>query len=165
MSRPGRVFLLAVVAAVAFHSPALAQARDTTATRPRAVQFSDAYYTRLSIHRIGSYAILPVFAGEYLLGNKLLDDRNAGGGVKALHSVGAFTIGTIFAVNTVTGWWNFLEARHEPEGRSRRLVHLILMTASEAGFVYTASLAGDAGHNNQTGGERHRNAAVASIGL
>jgi hypothetical protein len=164
MNRPGRVFLLAVLAVVAFHTPAQSQARDTTTARPRAVQFSDAYYTRLSIHRIGSYAILPVFAGEYLLGNKLLDDPNAAGGIKAAHSVGAFTIATIFAVNTVTGWWNFLEARHEPEGRSRRLVHLLLMTASEVGFVYTASLAGDAGHDHD-GGARHRNAALASISL
>src|SRR4051794_17201447 len=101
MSRPARLSLLAVVAVGALHSPALSQARDTTNARPRAVQFSDAYYTRLSIHRIGSYAILPVFAGEYLLGNQLLDNPNTSGGVKALHSVGAFTIGTIFAVNTV----------------------------------------------------------------
>ena len=144
-----------------------AQGRDSASgvtDRPRAVQHSDAYYTRLSIHRVGSYVILPLFAGEYFLGNKLLDDNNVAGWVKPTHSVGAFSIATVFAVNTVTGLWNFLESRHESEGKARRVTHLALMLASEAGFVYTASLAGDAGEDHE-GGARHRNAAIASIGL
>jgi hypothetical protein len=139
-------------------------ARAGDSDRPRAVQHSDAYYTRLSIHRVGSYVILPLFAGEYFLGNKLLDGGNVAGWVKPTHSVGAYSIAAVFAVNTVTGLWNFLEARHESEGKARRLTHLVLMLASEAGFVYTASLAGDAGEDHE-GGVRHRNAALASIGL
>src|SRR4051812_48754002 len=39
--------------------------------RPRAIEYSDWYYRRLQIHKWGSYIELPLFAGEYWLGNKL----------------------------------------------------------------------------------------------
>src|SRR4051812_24850357 len=41
-------------------------------TRRRTVVLSDAYYTRLTIHRYVSYAELPVFAAEYVVGDKLM---------------------------------------------------------------------------------------------
>ena len=37
-------------------------AADTPVVRRRAVQYSDQYYTRLTIHRYGSYLMLPLFA-------------------------------------------------------------------------------------------------------
>ena len=134
--------------------------------RPRAIQHSDAFYTRLTIHRIGAYAILPVFAGEYFLGNHLLNGTNVPDWEKGAHSVGAWTIGAIFAANTVTGIWNFVEARND-EGKARRLVHLALMLASDAGFAYTASLAPGERRflTGSAEGTRHRNAALVSIGL
>src|SRR5437868_966580 len=81
--------------------------------RPRAIQHSDAYYTRLTIHKIGSYAILPLFAGEYYLGNNLLNGTNVPDWQKSAHGAAAWAIAAIFATNTVTGIWNFVEARKD----------------------------------------------------
>ncbi|MEP7088007.1 MAG: hypothetical protein ABI884_11925, partial [Gemmatimonadota bacterium] len=46
---------------------------DTTtrSQRTRAVEYSDAYHTRLKIHQIGAYAMLPLFITEYFVGQKL----------------------------------------------------------------------------------------------
>jgi hypothetical protein len=131
--------------------------------RPRAVDHSDGYYTRLSVHRVGSYAILPLFAVEYLLGHQLMDSNDPPGWVKGTHEAGAMAIGAVFAVNTVTGLWNLVEARHDPGG-ARRWTHAALMLAAEAGFLYATTLAGDAG-DSHAGAADHRNAALVSIGL
>jgi hypothetical protein len=143
--------------------------------RPRAIEYSDAYYTRLTIHRIGSYVMLPLFAGEYVLGKRLLDGGNVASWVRPWHGHLAAGIGVLFAVNTVTGVWNLAEGWREPEGRTRRILHSALMLAADAGFLYTASLAGeredwesgDGGGAFGSGNDniRHRNAALASIGL
>jgi hypothetical protein len=46
---------------------------DTPVTRRRhAVQYGDWYYRRLTVHRIGSYTMLPLFAAEWSLGQNLL---------------------------------------------------------------------------------------------
>jgi hypothetical protein len=141
-----------------------------------AIEYSDAYYTRLTIHRIGSYVMLPLFAGEYVLGKRLLDGGNVASWVRPWHGNLAAGIGVLFAVNTVTGVWNLAEGWKEPEGRTRRILHSAMMLAADAGFLYTASLAGESegyefGDNG--GGAfgsgnnsiRHRNAALVSIGL
>src|ERR1044071_8021915 len=104
--------------------------------RPRAIEYSDAYYTRLTIHRYGSYAMLPLFAAEYALGDKLINDPSPGSWIKSTHEVVALGIGALFTVNTVTGVWNLWESRNDPAGRTRRLVHTALMLASAAGFAY-----------------------------
>jgi len=131
--------------------------------RPTATVYGDAYATRLEIHRIGSYAIFPVFAAEYVLGQKLLDGGYANW-VKPAHSAVAGGLGILFAVNTVTGVWNLVESRHDPEGRSRRLIHSAIMIASDAGFVWTGLIAG-AAKDSQEGANRHRNVALGSMGL
>jgi hypothetical protein len=133
-------------------------------TRPRAIELSQGYYTRLSIHRIASYATLPLFAGEYLLGERLLDSDDPAGWIKPAHTGVALALGALFTVNTVTGAWNLWEARRVPAGRTRRIVHTVLMLAADAGFVYTASLAGNA-KDSDAGADKHRNAAIVSIGV
>lgn len=147
-------------------SPLLLEERDAASdyARTQAIEHSDAYYTRLTIHRYGSYAILPLFAGEYYLGNKLINgttDTN----VKPIHRAVAYTIGGVFVVNTVTGVWNLIESRHDAEGRGRRLLHVGLMLAADAGFAYTGTLAGDASSSGPAAKRKHRNAALTSIGL
>ena len=136
--------------------------------RPRAVTYSDAYGTRLTIHRDASYATLPVFAAEYVLGNKLLHYRDVGqpspGGLKTAHTAVALGLGGLFAVNTVTGVWNWWDARHDPNGRARRTVHSALMLAADAGFAAAGALAGRAG-NDRSGAYVHRNVALASMGV
>lgn len=135
-----------------------------------AIEHSDAYYTRLTIHRIGSYAMLPLMAAEYYLGNKLI---NGSDDVKGPHVAVATALGGLFAVNSVTGVWNLVEARKDP-GAARRIIHAALMLASDAGMVYTASIAGEAddrfefedgGISEGGGANRHRNAAITSFGL
>jgi hypothetical protein len=135
---------------------------DTVRIRPRSVEHSAGYYTRLKIHRIGSYTMLPLFAGEYLLGQRLLDATAVPRWVKPAHTGVALAIGALFASNTVTGAWNFWESRHEPVGRTRRLVHSVLMLAADAGFVYTGAIAQSA-RRSQDGANRHRNAAIVSM--
>lgn len=140
-----------------------------TVRRPRAIEYSDLYYTRLSIHRWASYAELPLFAAEWVVGQKLLNEQrttNAGEHSSLRSAHGALTGGleALFAVNTVTGLWNLYESRREPAGRARRVVHSLLMLAADAGFLYTASLADD-DRRSATANEKHRSAALTSMGI
>ena len=143
-----------------------ARASGSTAadsTRPRAIEYSDAYGTRLQIHRIGSYVMLPLFASEYFLGDRLLQQNHADW-IKPAHSIVAGGLGILFAVNTVTGVWNLAESRKDPEGRTRRLLHSALMIAADAGFAYTGLIAGDA-DESEGDRTRHKNAALVSMGI
>lgn len=144
---------------------AASPAPDSVRPRPRptATVYSDAYATRLTIHRIGSYTMLPMFAAEYVLGQQLLTGGYANW-VKPAHNVVAGGLGILFAVNTVTGVWNLAESRHDPVGRPRRLIHSALMIASDAGFVWTGAIAGAAKHSTDAA-NRHRNVAIGSMGL
>lgn len=139
------------------------------ARRPLAVEYSQGYYTRLSIHRYASYATLPLFAAEYLVGQKLFNDTNNTSGLKGVHSGIAIGIYGLFGINTITGVWNLWESRSDPHKRLRRYIHSILMIASDAGFVATAGSApggerrtGLSGRN-AAGASRHRNLAIASF--
>lgn len=140
-----------------------------TVRRPRAIEYSDMYYTRLAIHRWASFAELPLFAAEWMVGQKLLNEQrttNAGEHSSLRSAHGALTGGleALFAVNTVTGLWNLYDSRHEPAGRTKRVVHSILMLAADAGFMYTASLAAD-DRRSTTANEKHRSAALTSMGI
>lgn len=128
------------------------------------IEYSEGYKTRLKIHKIGSFAILPLFAAELILGQSLYND--GGSGKKDAHVAVGVGIGTLFGVNTVTGVWNLVESRKDPNGRKRRMIHSILMLAADAGFTATAALApdtGDGGGDDSRGA--HRAAAITSIGL
>jgi len=172
-SRPAAVQLkhltLGMLVLLAAVSSAAAQQAAPDTTRPRSIDHSDAYYTRLTIHRIGSYAELPLFGAEYLLGQKLYNGTNVADWVKPAHVGVATGLGALFAINTVTGVWNLYEARKDPSP-ARRIVHAALMLAADAGFLYTASLAGDADERfefgeSENGAARHRNAAIVSFSL
>ena len=135
--------------------------------RPRAIEYSDWYYRRLTMHRIASYAELPLFAGEYVLGERLINDEQHGrppSGLVTAHVLVATGLGTLFAFNTVTGAWNLWESRKDPAGRTRRELHTLLMLASDAGFLATAAAGGDAKHS-VSNADLHRSLAIASIGL
>src|SRR5215211_3028151 len=98
MSRLGSSALALMLAA----APAAAQAQDTAGQagvvaptdtvrrRPRAVEYSDWYGRRLTIHRYGSYVMLPLFAGTYLLGDRLLDDNADPSWVRPTHVAAAW---------------------------------------------------------------------------
>ena len=128
-----------------------------------AVEYSDAYYTRLTVHRVGSYTMLPLFAAEYLLGDRLLAGSSEEGWIKPTHVGVAMGIGGLFAVNTITGLWNLWDARHDPNGRKLRYVHATLLLAADAGFALTPLFVDD----DDDDGNRttHRNVAIASMSV
>jgi hypothetical protein len=139
---------------------------DTThaSRRPRAIEYSDAYHTRLKIHQIGAVLMFPLFIGEYVLGQKLLTSTNRSGGLKTAHSAVAAGVGVVFVANTVTGAWNFWDSRKDPNGRARRDIHSAIMLASDIGFLWTAASAGGAKRSLQQA-RHHRAIAIGSISL
>ncbi len=126
--------------------------------RPRAIEYSDWYARRLLIHRVGSYTMLPLFATQFYLGDRLLDGR-ASGSEKDAHVAVATAIGALFTINTVTGVWNLWDSRKDPQGRRKRLVHSALMIGSEAGFALAASV------DDKSRSNTHRNIALTSMGI
>src|SRR4051794_14879525 len=68
--------------------------QDTT-RRPRrkAIEVSEAYGERLTLHRWASYAMVPVFAAQYVSGTKLFDaqanNTRAPSWAKPVHSLSA----------------------------------------------------------------------------
>ncbi len=127
------------------------------------IEYSDAYRLRNKVHKIGSFAMLPLAGTEFLLGQSIYTTANDG--KKSAHVVVGAAIGTLFAVNTVTGVWNLVESRHDPNGRTRRWVHSILMMTADAGFLATAAAA--PGGRNGTADQRslHRNLALGSLAV
>ena len=140
---------------------------DTTQRR-HAVEYSDWYYRRLTIHKVASYTTIPLFATEYVLGDKLYNGT-ASSSTRSAHQAVAAGIGVLFGVNTVTGLWNLWDSRHEAEGRARRTTHALLMLAADAGFVATASLApegeDDSFEVSSDDRSRHRTVAVTSMAV
>jgi hypothetical protein len=109
--------------------------------RPRAVEMSDAYHVRLTIHYVASFATLPLFVAEYVLGTKLYRDPPGSRSTREAHRMVALGLGGLFAVNTVTGVWNLWDSRKQPTGRLVRYLHGGLMLAADAGFLATAMVA------------------------
>jgi len=139
---------------------------DTTfrSRRPRAIEYSEAYHTRLKIHQIGAYAMLPLFISEYIIGQKLLTSTNRSHSLKTAHSLIAAGLGVVFVSNTITGAWNFWDARKDPNGRARREIHSVLMLASDVGMVATAISASNA-KRSLVDERHHRTIAISSIAL
>jgi hypothetical protein len=133
---------------------------DSVRPRPRvkAIEYSDWYYRRLLIHRYGSYVMLPLFATQYYLGDRLMGDDD---GSKDAHVAVGTTIGALFVVNTVTGAWNLWDSRSDPEGRRKRIVHSLLMMTADAGFAVAAGGADDDGDEAET----HKAIALSSMGV
>ncbi len=148
---------------------------DTVRVRRKAVRLSEAYDFRRKVHKLASYATLPLFVAEYAAGDQLIKKgRNASGWARDFHGVGAGVIAGLFGINTVTGGLNWWETRNQTEGRTWRTVHSALMLLADAGFVATGALAdgegGDYPYAGNTGnvGTRntaHRNMAVASMSV
>jgi hypothetical protein len=139
-------------------------AQDTT-HRPRAIEYSDAYFTRLRIHRIGSFAMLPLFAGQWMLGRRLEGRGPIASWVRPAHRATAEAISVVFAVNTVTGAWNLWDSRKDPAGRTRRTMHTALMLASDAGFAITGLVAEDDREDGRSRLSMHRDVAIGSMAL
>ncbi len=145
------------------------QARtDTVRRRPKAIEVSDAYELRLRVHRYASYTMIPLFAVQTVAGNQLyVADQNGTprpGWAKSAHGAGAAAIGTVFAINTVTGLWNLWDSRQSEQGRTKRWLHSALLLGSDAGFTWAGiKLADDAKHSG-SGREQHRRVSFISMG-
>lgn len=133
--------------------------------RPVAVEYSHAYEVRRKIHYYASFATIPLFVTQYILGDKLFDDENGGGSTKSAHSAAAVGIEALFGINTVTGVWNMWEARKDPNGRAKRLTHGLMMLGADVGFVATGLLAPDDDEGDRSGRTTHRNVALASMSV
>lgn len=147
-------------------------ADDTTPRRRKAVQISDAYAVRLKIHYIASYATIPIFAAQAIVGQQLYHDESVLGvqpssTLRSTHDAIALTLGALFLTNTVTGSMNWWETRKNPQGRTWRTIHAALMLASDAGFAYTASLGYGARYREGTfdGRTVHRGWAIGSASV
>lgn len=114
---------------------------------------------------------MPLFAAEVALGQSLYNTPANAGGKRAAHAVVGTGIVALFGVNTVTGAWNlFGEGRREPEGRTRRLLHGILMMAADVGFLATAASGPNSESEHgastfETDKVTHRNLAIASVSV
>ena len=143
-------------------------AQAAPAPRARAFEYSDGYRTRLKIHKYASYATLPLFVAQFAVGQKLYNG-NGSDGTRSLHGALAATTAALFAVNTVTGVWNLAEGRKDPNHRTKRLVHGILMAVADAGFVATGVMTpeseGGEGEGGGTSRSTHRAVALSSMGI
>jgi len=112
-------------------------ASDTTARqRPVIIDYSDAYYTRLTIHKWASWAMLPLFGLAYYTGQDLYNNGlDAPQWERNIHGPVAASLAGLFTVNTVTGVWNLWEGRKDPNGRAWRTTHGVLMLLADAGFA------------------------------
>jgi len=148
-------------AALLFLIPVSAPVQTPAPAPPPAIEYSDAYQMRAKVHKVGSFAMLPLAGAEYLLGKSVYDGNT---GRKDAHVAVGIGISTLFAVNTVTGVWNLIESRNDPNGRTKRWVHAILMMGADAGFVATFAAAperrGSADERNT-----HRTLALTSLAV
>ncbi|MEJ2217741.1 MAG: hypothetical protein P8099_14120 [Gemmatimonadota bacterium] len=151
---------------------------DSQQSRPVLVDYSDAYYTRLTIHKWASWTMLPLFGLEYYTGTQLYKQGLAAPHwERTIHKPVAVTLAGLFALNTVTGVWNLWDGRKDPDGRVWRTTHGLLMLLADAGFVATAltaphfrtqsgvygpgsSLSGGYGHGNE---RLHKQIAISSM--
>jgi hypothetical protein len=150
--------------------PDLLQQDDPQPLHAAAVEHSDEYEIRKKIHKVASFATLPLFAAEVALGQSLFGNTSNSGSVRSAHGFIGATIMGLFAVNTVTGAWNmFGEDRQDPKGRTLRLVHGLLMMAADVGFVATSMSGPSSGGRHAatfaTDEVTHRNLAIASFGV
>lgn len=153
-----------------FASTALPQ--DAQPLHSAAIEHSSAFRTRGKIHKYASFATLPLFATEVALGQSLYSATGGSDGKKGAHAAVGAGISALFGVNTVTGLWNMFgtEGRMDKVGRTRRLVHGLVMLAADVGFVATTASAphnegGRGGTSFADSKATHRNLAIASISV
>jgi hypothetical protein len=146
------------------------QPAPSPAPRPVAFEYSDGYYTRLKIHKWASFATLPLFATQVVLGQKLYNGDTSDS-VRSAHNAVAVGTGVLFSVNTITGVWNMVEGRKDPNRKTAVKVHGILMLLADAGFAATGFMAPnteyEGGFESTSGVSRstHRAVALSSMGV
>ncbi|HZP47196.1 MAG TPA: hypothetical protein VFB07_01585 [Vicinamibacterales bacterium] len=104
--------------------------------RPQAIEYSEGYETRARIHKVASWATLPLLGTEAILGQNLYNDPQGRlSSYRGAHIAVGTAITGLFAVQSVTGVWNLVEGWKDPNHKTLRLVHGIMMLGADAGFV------------------------------
>jgi hypothetical protein len=139
---------------------------DTARRRPRAIQVSEWYGRRLTIHRALSYATIPVFTAQYVAGERLFKESSAAPQwAKFTHRAGATTLAGIFTVNTVTGLWNLWDSRMVPNHRALRTTHALMMLTADAAFTYAGARLSNDAEQSLEKRKLHRTIALSASGL
>ncbi|MEX2180300.1 MAG: hypothetical protein WD801_16415 [Gemmatimonadaceae bacterium] len=137
--------------------------------RPQAVEVSDWYQRRLTLHRRLSYAVLPLFAFQYAAGREKWDQAEGRGLAPAWardgHLIGAYAIGTVFTANAVTGVWNLWDSRMVREGRTRRYLHGASMLTATAGFTWAGAVLSQQAATDPEKRRLHRSVAITSMAI
>ncbi len=131
------VIVVGLAAPAAWAQSAAPADQDAGQTaRPQAIEYSEGYETRAKIHKYASFATLPLLGTEAILGQKLYNDpAGLTSGYKGAHIAVGTAITGLFALNSVTGVWNLVEGWKDPNHKTLRLVHGIMMLGADAGFV------------------------------
>ena len=146
--------------------PLVVVVTDTPRARPRAIEVSEWYGRRLTVHRYLSYSVIPIFAAQWAAGNQIYTQgREAPGWAKTTHRAGATALAGIFTVNTVTGLWNLWDSRSVPEGRGLRTFHALSMLAADAGFTYAGVKLSKDAEVDFDKRRQHRTIALSSMAV
>jgi len=134
--------------------------------RVKAVEVSDWYNRRLTLHRRLSYATIPAFAFQWAAGQQIWEKGNtAPAWARTGHQVGATTVAAIFTVNTVTGVWNLWDSRHAPQGRKLRYFHAISMLVADAGFTWAGAVLSEQAEHDSSKRALHKKVALTCISI
>jgi hypothetical protein len=139
---------------------------DTVRKRRKAIEVSEWYGRRLTIHRYVAFATIPVFAAQWVAGDQLYDkSRDAPTWAKTTHRVGATTLAAMFTVNTVTGAWNWWDSRSVPQGRVLRTMHALSILGADAAFTYAGAKLSDEAENSASKRRQHKTVALSAMGV
>ena len=148
-------------AKVAFMAPL-----DTPRTRRHAVEVSEWYSRRLTVHRYVAYATIPVFALQWAAGDQLYKKSSRRPTwAKTMHRVGATSLAGMFTVNTVTGAWNWWDSRAQSKGRVLRTFHALTMLGADAAFTYAGAKLSNEAETSADKRREHRTVALSAMGV
>jgi len=134
--------------------------------RVKAIEVSEWYDRRLTLHRRLSYATIPLFAFQFAAGREIWKEGpSADAWARNGHRVGAAALAGVFAVNTVTGVWNLWDSRAAEEGRARRYLHATSMLLADAGFTWAGAVLSEQAETSSEKRRMHGAVALSSIGL
>lgn len=142
-------------------------AQDTVRRRrPRAIEVSDWYSRRLTIHRTLSYLTIPVFTAQYVAGARVFKEGSAAPEwARVTHRSGATALAGIFTANTVTGLWNLWDSRAVENNRALRTTHALMMLTADAAFTYAGAKLSNEAENSLAKRKLHRTIALSATGL
>jgi len=143
---------------------------DTPPPRPRprvkAVEVSDWYNRRLTVHRWLSYGTIPLFGFQYAAGQQIWEKGPAAPSwARNGHRAGATTLAAVFTVNTVTGLWNLWDSRSVEQGRWLRYAHALSMLTADAGFTWAGVRLSEQAETSIAKRRLHRQVALSSMGV